>query len=86
MACCIKVRPLRGTGGRYGTLRTPISSAQRLNTSPQLPAGVEYADAIFNLALLLQRKNEYAEAGDYWRRYLDIDCQSEWTAPVIEIL
>jgi hypothetical protein len=21
-----------------------------------------------------------------WRRYLDIDCQSEWTAPVIEIL
>jgi tetratricopeptide (TPR) repeat protein len=40
----------------------------------------DYADATFNLALLLQRKNEYAEAADYWRRYLDIDCQSEWTA------
>jgi hypothetical protein len=24
-----------------------------------------YADAIFNLALLLQQKNEYAEAADY---------------------
>ena len=40
----------------------------------------DYADATFNLALLLQRKNEYAEAADYWRRYLDLDCQSEWTA------
>jgi tetratricopeptide (TPR) repeat protein len=40
----------------------------------------DYADATFNLALLLQRKNEYAEAADYWRRYLDNDCQSEWAA------
>ena len=38
----------------------------------------DYADAIFNIALLLQRKNEYAEAADYWRRYLANDSQSEW--------
>jgi hypothetical protein len=38
------------------------------------------ADATFNLALLLQRKNEYAEATDYWRRYLANECQSEWAA------
>jgi len=29
---------------------------------------------MFNLALLLQRKNQYTEASDYWRRYLAIDC------------
>jgi len=33
---------------------------------------------MFNLALLLQRKNQYAEAADYRRRYLAADCQSEW--------
>ena len=38
----------------------------------------DYADAMFNLALLLQRKNQYTEAGEYWRRYLSRDCQSEW--------
>ena len=35
---------------------------------------------MFNLALLLQRKNRYAEASDYWRRYLAADRQSEWSA------
>ena len=38
----------------------------------------DFTDAIFNIALLLQRKNEYAEAADYWRRYLANDSQSEW--------
>jgi hypothetical protein len=33
---------------------------------------------INNRALLLQRKNEYAEAADYWRRFLANDSQSEW--------
>jgi tetratricopeptide (TPR) repeat protein len=32
-----------------------------------------YADA-----LLLQRTNQYAEASDYWRRYLASDRQSDW--------
>jgi tetratricopeptide (TPR) repeat protein len=36
----------------------------------------DYADAMFNLALLLQRTNQYAEAAGYWRRYLGNDCQS----------
>ena len=32
--------------------------------------------AVFNLALLLQRRNECAEAAIYWRRFLAIDSQS----------
>jgi tetratricopeptide (TPR) repeat protein len=40
----------------------------------------DYTDAMFNLALLLQRTNQYAEAADYWRRYLGSDCQSEWAS------
>jgi hypothetical protein len=35
---------------------------------------------MFNLALLLQRTNQYAEAADYWRRYLTSDRQSDWAA------
>jgi hypothetical protein len=33
---------------------------------------------VLNLALVLQRKNQYAEATDYWRRYLAIDWQTKW--------
>jgi tetratricopeptide (TPR) repeat protein len=40
----------------------------------------DYADAMFNLALLLQRKNQYAEAANHWRCYLAHDCRSEWAA------
>jgi hypothetical protein len=29
----------------------------------------DYVDAMFNLALLLQRKNQCTEAADYWRHY-----------------
>jgi thioredoxin-like negative regulator of GroEL len=43
-----------------------------------LRAAPDYADAMFNLALLLQRKNQYTEAAEYWRRYLTSDRQSEW--------
>src|SRR5262249_41854714 len=39
-----------------------------------------YIDAMFNLALLLQRQGAYAEAADYWRRYLASDGSSEWAA------
>jgi hypothetical protein len=35
---------------------------------------------MFNLALLLQRKSAYAEAADYWRRYLASDRASEGAA------
>jgi hypothetical protein len=27
---------------------------------------------------MLQRKNQFAEAADYWRRYLASDGQSDW--------
>ena len=43
-----------------------------------LQAAPDYVDAMFNLALLLQRKNEYAEAAIYWRRFLAIESRSEW--------
>ena len=43
-----------------------------------LVAAPEYIDATFNLALLLQRKGAFAEAADYWRRYLVSDRASEW--------
>ena len=43
-----------------------------------LVAAPEYIDAMFNLALLLQRKGAFAEAADYWRRYLVSDRASEW--------
>ena len=45
-----------------------------------LKVAPDYADAMFNLALMLQRQNQYAEAADYWRRYLASDRQSEWAA------
>jgi hypothetical protein len=35
---------------------------------------------MFNLALLLQRKNRYAQAAVQWRSYLAIDRQSEWAS------
>jgi Tfp pilus assembly protein PilF len=34
-----------------------------------LQVAPDYVDATFNLALLLQRKNQCPEAADYWRRY-----------------
>src|SRR6516164_8993410 len=40
----------------------------------------DYVDAMFNLALLLQRGNKHAEAAEYWRRYLAKDGKSEWAA------
>src|SRR5262249_19309090 len=45
-----------------------------------LQAGPDYADAMFNLALLLQRANQPKEAAEYSRRYLANDAQSEWAA------
>jgi len=45
-----------------------------------LHAAPEYADAMFNLALLLQRSNRHNEAAEYWRRYPVNDGQSEWAA------
>jgi hypothetical protein len=43
-------------------------------------AAPAYIDAMFNLALLLQRGNKHAEAAEHWRRYLANDAQSEWAA------
>src|SRR5262249_17868771 len=45
-----------------------------------LRAAPDYADAMFSLALLLQRGSKHAEAAEYWRRYLAKDGKSEWAA------
>jgi thioredoxin-like negative regulator of GroEL len=54
-----------------------------------LRAAPDCADAMFNLALLLQRNNKHAEAAEYWRRYLANDAPSEMGgtgASILEIL
>ena len=45
-----------------------------------LHAASNYADAMFNLALLLQRASRQKEAAECWRQYLANDAQSEWAA------
>jgi len=45
-----------------------------------LQAAPDYADAMFNLALLLQRGSRHKEAAEYWRQYLANDALSEWAA------
>jgi Tetratricopeptide repeat/BRCA1 C Terminus (BRCT) domain len=55
----------------------PEAAINCLRSALRAPA---YADAMFNLALLLQRNNKHAEAAEYWRRYLANDAQSEWAA------
>jgi tetratricopeptide (TPR) repeat protein len=51
-----------------------------------LQAAPDYADAISNLALLLQRNNKHEEAAEYWRQYLANDAQSEWACTRTSIL
>jgi len=43
-----------------------------------LDADPKYADAMFNMALLLQRLEQHAEATLWWRRYLEVDSSSPW--------
>jgi hypothetical protein len=44
------------------------------------PCARRKCEAAASIALLLQPTNRYAEAADYWRRYLTSDGQSEWAA------
>jgi tetratricopeptide (TPR) repeat protein len=37
-----------------------------------------YANATFNLALMIQRKSHYEEAANFWQLYLTSDSLSEW--------
>ena len=45
-----------------------------------IKADPDYADAIFNLALLLQRLERHADAAAWWKRYLRLDAESQWSA------
>jgi Tfp pilus assembly protein PilF len=52
--------------------------------TPTLEAAIKadpnYADAIFNLALLLQKLERHADAAARWKRYLKLDDASPWSA------
>jgi tetratricopeptide (TPR) repeat protein len=37
-----------------------------------LQAAPDYADAMFNLALLLQRASQHKEAAEYWRQHAHV--------------
>jgi hypothetical protein len=43
-----------------------------------LDADPEYADAIFNMALYLQRLGEHADAVTWWTQYIERDGTSAW--------
>jgi hypothetical protein len=57
-------------------LATISATCSTIGGDPKLPSTLQvapdYVDAMFNVALLLQRKNQCAEAADYWCRYLAI--------------
>src|SRR5436189_6374742 len=71
----ISERPLSDLLDKQGRSEAAIDCLRKA-----LRAAPAYIDAVFNLALLLQRRNKYAEAAEYWRQYLATDAQSEWAA------
>ena len=58
--------PTCSTTSAAPTRRSTASSAR----SMPIP---DYADAMFNLGLFLQRLERHAEAAEWWRRYLAVD-------------
>jgi tetratricopeptide (TPR) repeat protein len=58
-------------GGRTVEAITALKAA--------IKADPDYADAIFNLALLLQKRDAHAEAAAQWKRYLKLDTDSPWS-------
>jgi hypothetical protein len=59
---------------------SPLGNHPRRQRNPAVLVAPDYIDAMFNLALLLQRNGAFAEAADYWRRYLAHDRASECAA------
>src|SRR5262249_19386786 len=91
--CCERTAGRLKRKRRYALRRALIRCSRRLGTTfptcwtsragrkPQSSvAAPAYTDAMFNLALLLQRGNKHAEAAEYWRHYLANDAESEWAA------
>jgi tetratricopeptide (TPR) repeat protein len=56
-----------------GRLAEAVDCEQRA-----LDADPKYADAVFNMALFLQRLDRHAQAAPMWRRYLALDRDSPW--------
>ena len=55
-------------------------SEAAIDCLPRAPGSTDYAEAMFKLALLLQRGSRHKEVAEYWRRYLATDAQSQWAA------
>jgi chaperonin GroEL (HSP60 family) len=62
------------------TSNEEIAQVGTISANGDAEIGRFIADAMFNLALLLQRGSRHKEAAEYWRRYLANDTQSEWAA------
>src|SRR5258708_3959589 len=83
---CGRPRALIRRSRRLGTIFSDLLDEQGRSEAAinclrrALQAAPDYVDAMFNLALLLQRNNKHAEAVEYWRRYLANDAQSDWGA------
>ena len=56
-----------------GRLAEAVDCEQRA-----LDADPGYADAVFNMALFLQRLERHVQAAPVWRRYLELDRDSPW--------
>ena len=64
------------TGELIGT----VPAGTRGDVQRAIDADPNYADAVFNLALFLQRLEKHAPAAQWWRRYLELDGSSLWAA------
>src|SRR5262249_25420619 len=80
---CVRPRALIRCSRKLGTIFPDLLDEQGRSEAAidclrrALQAAADYADAMFNLALLLQRGSRHKEAAECWRQYLANDAQSE---------
>jgi len=81
--CCVRPRALIRRSRKLGYNLSDLLDEQGRSEAAidclrrALHAASNYADAMFNLALLLQRGSRHKEAAKYWRQYLANDALSE---------
>ena len=71
-------RPIRASRAAWYNLADLLDDQGRTEEAIDclaraLDADPAYADAMFNMALFLQRLEQHAEAAGWWRRYLALD-------------
>jgi len=83
---CVRPRAVIRRSPKHSTIFSDLLDEQGRSEAAieclrrALQAAPEYADAMFNLALSLQRGSRHKEAAEYWRQYLANDALSEWAA------